>query len=84
VIEPSIIEFQPEFIIYNAGTDILAGDLLSHLTLSREVIIQRDYYVFGLAIKHKIPINMLLSGGYQMDNAVIISESIENIYKHFN
>lgn len=40
-----IAEFRPQFIIYNAGTDIMAGDPLSHLNISPEAIIQRDQYV---------------------------------------
>lgn len=33
--------------------------------------------------KYKIPIVMVLSGGYQMENAPVIADSIENIVNKF-
>lgn len=41
--------FKPDLIIYNAGTDILDGDPLSGLSISRECVIARDEIVFELA-----------------------------------
>lgn len=78
------MEFRPEFIIYNAGTDIISGDPLSHLNISPHAIIKRDEYVVGLARQHRIPINYLLSGGYQKENAGVIATSIQNLYRLFN
>jgi histone deacetylase 11 len=79
----SIEEFSPSFIIYNAGTDCLDGDPLGRLSISKEGIIKRDEIVFELAIKNKIPIVMLMSGGYQRSNGEIIGQSIENLIVKF-
>jgi histone deacetylase 11 len=34
--------FQPEFVIYNAGTDILENDPLGRMNISPQGIIRRD------------------------------------------
>jgi hypothetical protein len=40
--------------------------------------------MFDYAIrKFKVPIVMLLSGGYQMANAPVIADSIENLVSEF-
>ena len=39
IIAKDINKFQPEFIIYNAGSDILTGDPLGRLNISSEAII---------------------------------------------
>ena len=77
-------EFQPDLIIYIAGTDILDGDPLGALAISPEGIIKRDEMVFRLAIEKQIPIVMLLGGGYQQSNAHIIAQSILNLRDKFD
>lgn len=72
---------QPDLIIYNAGSDILLGDPLGRMNLTKAGMIKRDEFVFDYAIKSKIPILMVLSGGYSSSSAQTISESIENILK---
>ena len=42
-------QFKPDFVIYNAGTDCMAGDPLGRLNLSPEAIIERDEIVFQMA-----------------------------------
>jgi histone deacetylase 11 len=41
-LQEDIDAFRPEFVIYNAGTDILEGDPLGRLRISAEGIILRD------------------------------------------
>ncbi|CAD8212039.1 unnamed protein product [Paramecium pentaurelia] len=65
-----------QFIIYNAGTDIMAGDPLGNCSISASGIKKRDELVFKCARHKKIPILMLLSGGYQKENTFAIGESI--------
>lgn len=72
---------KPDLIIYNAGTDVYEGDSLGRMKLSREGIIERDFFVFSQAIKQEIPILMVLSGGYSKASAEIVADSIENIIK---
>lgn len=76
-------KFSPDFLIYNAGTDILAGDELGKLNISPQGVIERDEIVFKFATERNLPILMLLSGGYQKSNAEIIADSIINISKKF-
>ncbi|GAB0096672.1 Histone deacetylase 11 [Sergentomyia squamirostris] len=78
-LDASLEEFPPEFIVYNAGTDILDGDPLGALSVSPEGVIQRDEEVFKRAIAAKIPIVMLLSGGYLPSAATVIANSILNL-----
>jgi histone deacetylase 11 len=77
---PKIMDqVKPDFIIYNAGTDILEGDPLGVLDISTEGIIKRDEIVFQNAMERRIPILMVLSGGYTNRSGYIIGKSITNI-----
>jgi len=42
----ALAEFKPHVVVYNAGTDILDGDPLSGLAITREAVIERDEVVF--------------------------------------
>ncbi|MED6144471.1 histone deacetylase, variant 2 [Stylosanthes scabra] len=73
--------FDPELIVYNAGTDILDGDPLGRLKISPEGIALRDEKVFRFACEKNIPILMLTSGGYMKSSARVIADSIDNLSK---
>jgi histone deacetylase 11 len=82
---PALIkQVKPDFIIYNAGLDILAGDPLGGLCVSEQGLIERDFYVFNLARQQNIPILMVLSGGYTQNCVEVIKRSIDNIIKKFS
>jgi len=81
VVPKAINETKPDLIIYNAGSDILKKDLLGLLAVSEEGVIKRDEIVFRNAMERKIPILMVLSGGYTYQSADVISRSIENILR---
>ena len=83
MLPPAIKRSKPDFIIYNAGNDVFKGDLLGKMSLSKEGIIKRDEMVFQYAREKKIPVLMLLSGGYSKKSAEISSESIANILEKF-
>jgi acetoin utilization deacetylase AcuC-like enzyme len=57
-------QFIPELIIYIAGADPFSGDRLGRLSLSKEGLARRDAFVFGLCQKHKVPIAVVMGGGY--------------------
>lgn len=78
-LDNSLNEVSPDFIIYNAGTDILDGDKLGRLNVSFDDVVQRDLMVFRKARDRKIPILMLLSGGYTLMSAEVIKESLVRI-----
>jgi len=78
----AIAKSKPDIIIYNAGTDVFTEDFLGCMSISEYGIIKRDEVVFRNARKNKIPILMVLSGGYTQKSAAIIGRSIENILKN--
>lgn len=80
----AIEQFKPDLIIYNAGSDIFEGDKLGGMAVTKEGIIERDQFVFSQAIGNKVPILMVLSGGYSPESADIVGSSIENLIKKFN
>jgi acetoin utilization deacetylase AcuC-like enzyme len=62
---PRLIEQQrPDFIFYLSGVDILATDKLGKLALSKEGCKARDQFVFEQCIKHNIPVQVSMGGGY--------------------
>lgn len=79
----AIATTQPDIIIYNAGTDIFEQDPIGKMRITKEGIIERDFFMFSQAFENETPILMVLSGGYSAENPRIISESIENILKKF-
>ncbi|XP_071692752.1 histone deacetylase 2 isoform X2 [Rutidosis leptorrhynchoides] len=71
--------FNPELVIYNAGTDILDGDPLGRLKVSPDGVSIRDEKVFRFARDKNIPLVMLTSGGYMKSSARVIADSIINL-----
>jgi len=73
------IDKKYDLIVYNAGTDILSGDPLGQLDVDPTSVVKRDETIFKFAKNRQTPIVMLLSGGYQKSNALVIARSIENL-----
>jgi len=82
-LERAFSSFDPDVVFYNAGTDILAGDPLGRLQVSKEGVIERDELVFQSCLQAKVPIVMALSGGYASESWKVISESLQNIFSKF-
>ena len=58
----------------------MVGDPLGGLSLSEACIKKRDEIVFEYCYeREKIPIVMILSGGYLKSNAPLIADSIRNL-----
>ncbi len=77
----AILESKPEYMIYNAGSDIYRKDALGALRVTADGIVERDEFVFRQCRKFNIPIVMVLSGGYHPDSSQIIGRSIANLWK---
>lgn len=73
----------PQLIVYNAGTDILDGDPLGLLHVSQSGVVERDELVMAAALRHGVPVVMLLSGGYTRASTPCIVHSLENIHRRF-
>lgn len=57
-------QFDPDFILYQCGVDVLESDQLGRLSLTIEGVKQRDKTVLNLARDLKIPIMCCMGGGY--------------------
>jgi acetoin utilization deacetylase AcuC-like enzyme len=64
--------FQPDFIFFQSGVDILATDKLGKISVTREGCKQRDRIVLEIAHRNKIPIVASMGGGYSPDFRDII------------
>ena len=53
------IDFKPDMVIYNAGTDCMHGDPLGRLNISPNGIILRDQVVFQECFVAKVPVGRL-------------------------
>lgn len=71
--------FQPDIVLYNAGTDTLEGDPVSGLQQTAETILERDRLVWQACRSRGIPIAMTLSGGYQRRTAEVVAESLKGV-----
>ena len=78
---PKIIEdFQPEFIFYLSGVDVLENDKLGKLSLSIEGCKERDRFVLDLCKQNKIPVQISMGGGYSFKLKNII-EAHSNTFR---
>lgn len=80
-IPQALNKIQPDLIIYNAGIDIYENDPIGRMSISRNGIIERDFFLFSQARLRNIPILMVLSGGYSDEGSAIVGESIEKILR---
>lgn len=72
-----------DLVLYNAGTDCLAGDPLGRMRLTADALVRRDAIVVELCRAAGVPVAMALSGGYQRSNAAVISASLANLDRQF-
>ena len=65
---PKIIDdFEPDFIFYLSGVDILENDKLGRLSVSIDGCKKRDNFVLNYCKKNNIPIQISMGGGYSPD-----------------
>lgn len=76
--------FEPDLVVYNAGSDVLASDPLSSLQLTVSDLRDRDLFVISCVRKKEIPIAMVLAGGYGRESAVAHALSIQAILEKFD
>jgi acetoin utilization deacetylase AcuC-like enzyme len=56
--------FEPDFVFFQSGVDILKTDRLGRLGVSKEGCRQRDEMVFNLCKQNKVPVVAVMGGGY--------------------
>jgi acetoin utilization deacetylase AcuC-like enzyme len=64
--------FQPNFIFYQSGVDVLESDKLGKLCLTLDGCKKRDEIVIKLAKQAKIPLVVCMGGGYSPEIKTII------------
>jgi acetoin utilization deacetylase AcuC-like enzyme len=70
---PNILKsFKPDFVFYLAGVDVLATDTLGKLSLTKNACRERDQIVFETCLKHHLPVQVSMGGGYSADIKVIV------------
>lgn len=76
-------EVRPALAIYNAGTDILAGDPLGMLDVDHDSVLARDRMVFDALTDRAIPWVMLTSGGYTEHSHRLIAQSVKYVFERW-
>jgi histone deacetylase 11 len=66
--------------IYNAGTDVYAGDALGGLALTADAVCRRDRFVVDAMRDRGIPTVMLLSGGYSAESYRLVADSVLGLF----
>ena len=69
----------PRLAIYNAGTDVFAGDKLGGFGLSAEEILARDMLVIEQFEERRIPFVLLLSGGYSRQSYRLVAGTVAKL-----
>ena len=57
-------QFQPDFIFYLSGVDILENDKLGRLKVKKTDCKRRDHFVLNLCHQNQIPVAVSMGGGY--------------------
>jgi len=65
---------RPRLAIYNAGTDVLAGDPIGGLAVSPEGVVKRDRLVLAPLAERQIPTVIVTSGGYTRRSHELVAE----------
>jgi histone deacetylase 11 len=76
--------FTPDFVVYNAGSDVLETDPLTSLRLRMDEMVERDLYVVTAVRARNIPLAMVLSGGYGPQSWEAHARSIEALVRRFD
>ena len=66
-------DFNPDFIFYLSGVDVLENDKLGRLSLTINGCKERDRYILDMCKKNSIPVQISMGGGY----SVVLKNIIE-------
>lgn len=69
--------FRPDALFYQSGVDVLEGDRLGRMRLSRAGIAHRDAEVYALAKRLGVPLVVTLGGGYHRDIDQSVAAHVE-------
>jgi histone deacetylase 11 len=69
--------------VYNAGTDVVAGDALGGLRVSAADVLARDLYVVEQVRARGLPVVMLLSGGYSRESYRLVANTAVELLRRY-
>ena len=72
IIPRTIDRFQPDFIFYLAGVDVLENDKLGRLSMTIKGCLERDKFILNSCKKNNIPVQISMGGGYSINIEEII------------
>ncbi|WP_268033624.1 histone deacetylase family protein [Algoriphagus sp. PAP.12] len=73
-------KFEPDFIMYQSGVDVLASDKLGRLALTMDGVKKRDHIVLSLVHELGLPMICSMGGGYSKKISHII-EAHSQVYR---
>jgi acetoin utilization deacetylase AcuC-like enzyme len=73
-------KFEPDFMMYQSGVDVLASDKLGRLALTMEGVKKRDHIILSLAKELGLPMICSMGGGYSEKISHII-EAHSQVYR---
>ncbi|MEQ8576024.1 MAG: histone deacetylase, partial [Fulvivirga sp.] len=59
-----VTKVNPDFVFFQAGVDVMKGDKLGKMNLTKEGVKQRDELVIESCKSYNIPIVITMGGGY--------------------
>jgi acetoin utilization deacetylase AcuC-like enzyme len=65
--------FEPDFIFYQSGVDVLASDQLGRLGLTENGCLLRDKFTLEIAYRNNIPLVAAMGGGYSKKISDIVN-----------
>lgn len=71
--------FVPDLVIYLAGADPFTGDRLGRLSLTKAGLLARDHYVLGMCRDRRLPVAVVMAGGYARDIQDIVDIHLQTI-----
>lgn len=71
--------FVPDLVIYLAGADPYIGDRLGRLSLTKAGLLARDHYVLGMCRDRRLPVAVVMAGGYARDIQDIVDIHLQTI-----
>lgn len=70
---PKVLDdFNPDFVFYQAGVDVLADDRLGRINLTMNGLYEREQYVIETLFDRQLPTVVTMGGGYAPDIDVIV------------
>ena len=76
---PAVFESDPELIVYVAGADPFRNDRLGGLAMTFTGLRARDRMVFSAARERRVPVVVVLAGGYAVDVEDTVEVHVEMV-----